>query len=95
MICFILAVELSSRCIVSTGLQTPNPQRRMAVARYENDGDASTQRLKHSLLFHFSKRTMKNRLFKASMGETLASWDFAQAEACGIPTKGLIELYQR
>ncbi|KAJ8100805.1 hypothetical protein POJ06DRAFT_281740 [Lipomyces tetrasporus] len=67
----------------------------MAVTRYESRGDAETQRLRDPLSFQFSKQTMKNRLFKASMGETLASWNLADPEACGIPTKELNELYQR
>lgn len=69
----------------------------MAVQRYEADGDGDVvaKRLAEPLTFFFSKRTLRSRLFKASMGETLATWDAQDAEACGVPTKELIELYKR
>lgn len=69
----------------------------MVVQRYETDGGGvvDTKRLSEPLTFFFSKRTIRSRLFKASMGETLATWDHKDAEACGVPTKGLIELYKR
>lgn len=67
----------------------------MTVQRYHSDGPVDTQRLEAPLTFHFSKQAMRNRLFKASMGETLASWDIDNPEASGIPTKELVELYRR
>ncbi len=47
----------------------------MVVQRYQNDARVDAQGLGEPPTFHFSKRTMKNRFYKASMGETLASWD--------------------
>jgi hypothetical protein len=62
--------------------------------RYKS-GDFALQRLREPLKLRFSQRTMQNRVFKASMGETLASWDGADSEQSGIPTKEIIELYRR
>jgi hypothetical protein len=67
----------------------------MAYERYHNEGNVDVHVLKKPLTFHFSKQTMNNRLFKASMGETLASWDSANIEASGIPTEEIIGLYKR
>jgi hypothetical protein len=67
----------------------------MAVQRYQNSSDVDTQQLRAPLTFHFSKRTMNNRLYKASMAETLATWDPTDMDACGIPTKEVKELYRR
>ncbi|KAK5425339.1 hypothetical protein LTR34_011231, partial [Exophiala xenobiotica] len=67
----------------------------MTVERYENNDEINTGRLREPLTFHFSKKTARNRLFKASMGETLASWDMNDPEASGIPTDEIIELYKR
>lgn len=67
----------------------------MAVERYPNTGNVDAHVLGKPLTFFFSKQTMKNRLFKASMGETLASWDSSNIEVAGIPTDELIELYKR
>lgn len=67
----------------------------MTVVRYENNDEINTGRLRKPLTFHFSKKTARNRLFKASMGETLASWDISDPEANGIPTDEIIELYKR
>ena len=67
----------------------------MTVERYENNDQIDIGRLQEPLTFHFSKKTARNRLFKASMGETLASWDINDPEASGIPTDEIIELYKR
>lgn len=68
----------------------------MAMQRYHNTGDAAKQTgLGKPLTFHFSKQTMNCRIFKASMAETLATWDFKNIEANGIPTAEIKELYRR
>lgn len=67
----------------------------MTVQRYQSDGDVDTRLFKEPLKFHFSNRIMENRIFKASMGETLASWDGADSEASGSPTKEIVELYRK
>lgn len=67
----------------------------MTVQRYHSDDGVDIQGLKKPLAFHFSKRIMKNRLFKASMGETLASWNSSDIEGSGVPTGELVELYRR
>ncbi|KAL7782582.1 NADH oxidase [Trichoderma afarasin] len=68
----------------------------MGMQRYQDSGDAAKQAtLGEPLTFHFSKQTMNGRIFKASMGETLATWDFKNIEASGIPTEEIKELYRR
>ena len=67
----------------------------MSPQRYENDGDVDTRRLSEPLRFYFSGRTMRNRLFKASMGETLGLWDSSDVASSGVPSKEIIELYRR
>ncbi|KAL7905182.1 hypothetical protein GGI35DRAFT_461096 [Trichoderma velutinum] len=68
----------------------------MAMQRYQNGDDAAKQTgLGKSLRFYFSKQTMNGRVFKASMGETLATWDFNNMDASGIPTEEIKELYRR
>ncbi|KAL6903849.1 hypothetical protein GGI43DRAFT_432556 [Trichoderma evansii] len=68
----------------------------MAAQRYENSGDAAMRTsLGEPLIFHFSKQTMNSRIFKASMGETLATWDFVNIKTSGIPTQEIKELYRR
>lgn len=68
----------------------------MVMQRYQSSGDAKAQqRLSQPLTFHFSKKTMNTRLFKASMGEALATWDFQNVNASGIPTQEVKELYRR
>lgn len=67
----------------------------MTVQRYKSDKNVDTKIVGEALKFHFSKRTMKSRIFKASMGETLASWDGADSAATGVPTKEIVELYRR
>ncbi|KAF3058210.1 NADPH dehydrogenase [Daldinia childiae] len=46
------------------------------------------------LKFEFSGKVAKNRFYKASMAEDLASWSVENFEERGIPTKELIELYR-
>lgn len=69
----------------------------MAVTRYpsEDKTTSAVATIAKPLEFYFSKRTMSNRLFKASMGETMATWDGADSDASGIPTREIIELYRR
>lgn len=68
----------------------------MGMQRYQDSGDAAKQaNLRGPLTFHFSKQTMNSRIFKASMGETLATWDYKNIEASGIPTEEIKELYRR
>lgn len=67
----------------------------MTVQRYQSDSNVDTTILRKPLDFHFSKRTISNRIFKASMGETLASWAGADSQASGVPTKEIVELYKR
>lgn len=69
----------------------------MTVERYpsKEKSTSAVATMARSLEFYFSKRTMSNRLFKASMGETMATWDGADSHASGIPTKEILELYRR
>lgn len=69
----------------------------MTLERYpnENKSMSAVATMARPLEFYFSKRMMSNRLFKASMGETMATWDGADSEATGIPTREIIELYRR
>ncbi|OTB01445.1 hypothetical protein M426DRAFT_64004 [Hypoxylon sp. CI-4A] len=62
--------------------------------RYQSD-PVDVAPLGQPLKFEFSGRTAKNRLYKASMGECLASWSPKNPEERGIPTKELIDLYRR
>ncbi|KAI2620279.1 NADH:flavin oxidoreductase/NADH oxidase-like protein [Hypomontagnella submonticulosa] len=50
--------------------------------------------LAQPLKFEFSGKVAKNRLYKASMAEDLATWSAKNIEERGIPTKELIELYR-
>ncbi|KAB2570893.1 NADH-dependent flavin oxidoreductase nadA [Lasiodiplodia theobromae] len=67
----------------------------MPFTRFISKNSEGAHRLAEQLDFHFSGRTMKNRLMKAAMAEQLATWDPDSAENSGIPTKELIELYRR
>ena len=67
----------------------------MPVARYQPANEISGKPLGEPLQLTFSKRIVKNRLFKAPMTEQLATWSVPNVEARGIPTKELIELYRR
>ncbi|KAF9630223.1 hypothetical protein BFW01_g404 [Lasiodiplodia theobromae] len=67
----------------------------MPFTRFTSKNSEGAHRLAEQLNFHFSGRTMKNRLMKAAMAEQLATWDPDSAENSGIPTKELIELYRR
>jgi hypothetical protein len=65
----------------------------MAISRYPNPSGGKS--LAKPLTFHFSKRTVKNRLMKAAMAEGLSNWHDTDLEARGVPTPELIELYRR
>ncbi|KAI1502229.1 hypothetical protein F5X99DRAFT_427620 [Biscogniauxia marginata] len=66
----------------------------MPTARYESK-PVDVSPLAQPLKFEFSGRVAKNRLFKAAMVETIATWHPKNREERGIPTKELIELYRR
>ncbi|KAH6661542.1 hypothetical protein F5X68DRAFT_145534 [Plectosphaerella plurivora] len=55
-------------------------------------GDASA--LGRPLELPFSKRTVKNRFFKASMTERLCTWDSKDLSKRGIPTQDIINTYK-
>ncbi|XDG04628.1 hypothetical protein ABKA04_004243 [Annulohypoxylon sp. FPYF3050] len=66
----------------------------MPVNRYESVA-ADVSLLSQPLKFDFSGRVAKNRFYKASMIEDLATWSPTNIEERGVPTKELIELYRR
>ncbi|KAI1207380.1 NADH:flavin oxidoreductase/NADH oxidase-like protein [Annulohypoxylon truncatum] len=66
----------------------------MPVNRYESV-PSPISLLGQPLKFEFSGRVAKNRFYKASMIECLATWSPTNLEERGIPTKELIELYRR
>lgn len=89
-------ISLNYSFVVPNYLESLQAPHGMAAKRYQNSGDAANRTsLREPLRFHFSKQTMNSRIFKASMGETLATWDFANIETCGIPTQEIKELYRR
>lgn len=51
--------------------------------------------LAQPLKFEFSGKTAKNRFLKASMTERLSSWDPKVLEKRGVPSKELLNVYQR
>ena len=57
--------------------------------------NVSTAPLGEPLHFEFSGKTAPNRFLKAAMTERLCSWDPKDLSARGIPSKGLIRVYQR
>ena len=67
----------------------------MTSNRYEYATKVSSAPLAEPLTFHFSKRTVKNRLINTAMAEMMSTWDNTNIEARGIPTKQYIELYRR
>lgn len=66
----------------------------MPVNRYESVA-ADVSLLSQPLRLDFSGRVAKNRFYKASMIEDLATWSPTNIEERGVPTKELIELYRR
>ncbi|KAI2466664.1 NADH:flavin oxidoreductase/NADH oxidase-like protein [Annulohypoxylon bovei var. microspora] len=66
----------------------------MPVNRYDS-APADVALLGQPLKFEFSGRVAKNRFYKASMIEDLATWSPTNIEERGIPTKESIELYRR
>ncbi|KAH7050121.1 hypothetical protein B0J12DRAFT_573865 [Macrophomina phaseolina] len=50
--------------------------------------------LRRPLTFYPSKRTVSNRLMKAAMTERLSSWSPVDAQARGVPSLELINLYR-
>ncbi|KAI1089325.1 hypothetical protein F5B19DRAFT_485327 [Rostrohypoxylon terebratum] len=66
----------------------------MPVNRYESI-PADVSPLSQPLKFEFSGRVAKNRFYKASMIEDLATWSPTNIRERGIPTEELIELYRR
>lgn len=46
------------------------------------------------MTFYPSKRTVSNRLMKAAMTERLSSWSPVDAQARGVPSLELINLYR-
>ncbi|KAI1468022.1 NADH:flavin oxidoreductase/NADH oxidase-like protein [Daldinia caldariorum] len=65
----------------------------MPVKRYDSS-IVDVAPLGQPLKFEFSGKVAKNRFYKASMAEDLASWNVEDLEERGIPTKELIELYR-
>ncbi|KAI1657220.1 NADH:flavin oxidoreductase/NADH oxidase-like protein [Daldinia decipiens] len=65
----------------------------MPVRRYDS-AVVDVAPLGQPLKFEFSGKVAKNRFYKASMAEDLASWSVENFEERGIPTKELIELYR-
>ncbi|OTA70716.1 FMN-linked oxidoreductase [Hypoxylon sp. EC38] len=66
----------------------------MPVKRYES-APVDVAPLNEPVKFEFSGKVAKNRFYKASMAEDLASWSPRNVEERGIPTKEMIELYRR
>ncbi|KAI1416085.1 NADH:flavin oxidoreductase/NADH oxidase-like protein [Hypoxylon sp. FL1857] len=66
----------------------------MPVQRYES-APVDVAPLGEPVKFEFSGKITKNRFYKASMAEDLASWSPTNLEERGIPTKEMIELYRR
>ncbi|CAD5208321.1 unnamed protein product [Bursaphelenchus xylophilus] len=67
----------------------------MVAARYEVNEKVDVKVLGEQLAFKTSGRVAKNRFLKASMTETLATWDRDNLLNVGIPTESLHNLYEK
>ncbi|KAI1806013.1 NADH:flavin oxidoreductase/NADH oxidase-like protein [Daldinia bambusicola] len=63
-------------------------------ARRHDSAVVDVAPLGQPLKFEFSGKVAKNRFYKASMAEDLATWSVDNLEERGIPTKELIDLYR-
>ena len=66
----------------------------MSIERWSNDA-ASAEKLREPLRFEFSGLNAPNRFLKAAMTERLSSWHPTDTSKRGIPSDGLINVYQR
>ncbi|CAD5208639.1 unnamed protein product [Bursaphelenchus xylophilus] len=67
----------------------------MVAKRYEVHDKADVKILGEGLAFRTSGRVARNRFLKASMTETLATWERENLLNVGIPTEALINLYDK
>jgi 2,4-dienoyl-CoA reductase-like NADH-dependent reductase (Old Yellow Enzyme family) len=64
--------------------------------RYESENaDVDVSPLGKPLKFEFSGKTAQNRFMKGAMTERISSWDPKVLEKRGVPTKNLVNVYQR
>ncbi|TMS36590.1 hypothetical protein L596_003721 [Steinernema carpocapsae] len=57
--------------------------------------DSAAGLLSEKLAFPTSQRIATSRFLKAALTERTSTWDAKQREKCGIPTEGLLNLYQK